>query len=102
MALLKRSSPWPAQPTRLSSESSNATEDPFIVLPLSPVSPHRISSAKGQNKVNEARCHAEISSTERVDGTRDRRSRQALSGQRTRRRRSATNLRRLEAAPLKA
>src|SRR5215813_4165411 len=34
MALLKRSSPWLAQPARLSSESSNATEDRFIVLAI--------------------------------------------------------------------
>jgi hypothetical protein len=40
---------------------SNATEGPFIVLPFGPVSPHRISAAKGQNKVNEARSHAHIS-----------------------------------------
>src|SRR5215467_3804466 len=51
MALLKRSSPWLAQPTRLSSESSNATEDSFIVLPFGPVSPHRISPAKGQTRL---------------------------------------------------
>src|SRR5262249_5992053 len=36
MALLKRSSPWLAQPTRLSSESSNATEDSFIVRHSAP------------------------------------------------------------------
>jgi hypothetical protein len=31
------------------------------VLPSDPVSPHRISAANGQHKVNEARGHAEIS-----------------------------------------
>jgi hypothetical protein len=71
MALLKRSSPWPAQPTRLIIKTSNATEWPFIVLPCDPVSPHRISPAKGQHKVNEARDRAEISIDERVDGARD-------------------------------
>jgi hypothetical protein len=30
------------------------------VLPFGPVSPHRISAAKGQHKVNEARGRAEI------------------------------------------
>jgi hypothetical protein len=40
---------------------SNATEGPFIVLSFCPVSPYRISAAKGQNKVNEARGHAQIS-----------------------------------------
>jgi len=67
MALWKRSFPWPAQPTRLIKEASNATERPFIVLPSDPVSPHRISAANGQHKVNEARGHAEISIDERVD-----------------------------------
>jgi hypothetical protein len=51
----------PAQPTRLIMETSNATEGSFIVLPFGLVSPHRISAAKGQNKVNEARDHAQIS-----------------------------------------
>jgi hypothetical protein len=37
------------------------------VLPSGPVSPHRISAAKGQNKVNEVRGHAEISIDERAD-----------------------------------
>jgi hypothetical protein len=37
------------------------------VLPSDPVSPHRISAANGQHKVNEARGHAEISIDERVD-----------------------------------
>jgi len=58
--------------------TNNATEDPFIMLPSGPVSPHRISAANGQNKVNEARRRAEISIDERVDGTRDQRSRRAL------------------------
>jgi len=48
------------------------------MLPSGPVSPHRISAANGQNKVNEARRRAEISIDERVDGTRDQRSRRAL------------------------
>ena len=42
-------------------DTSDATEGPFIVLPFGPVSQHRISAAKGQNKVNEARCDAQIS-----------------------------------------
>src|SRR6516225_10951102 len=75
MALLKRSPPWLAQPTRLSSESNNATEDSFIVLPFGPVSPHRISPAKGQNKVNEARGHVEIS----IDRTCGRHPRSAIT-----------------------
>src|SRR5262249_30582769 len=61
MAFLKRSSAWPAQPARPIKQTSNATEGPFIVLPFGPVSPHRISAAKSQNKVNEARGHAQIS-----------------------------------------
>jgi hypothetical protein len=36
-------------------EASNATEGPFIVLPFGQVSPHRISAAKGQDEVNEAK-----------------------------------------------
>jgi hypothetical protein len=48
------------------------------MLPSGPVSPHRISAANGQNKVNKARGRAEMSSDERVDGTRNQRSRRAL------------------------
>src|SRR5262249_49460441 len=55
MEFLKRSSAGPAQPTRPIVEASNATEGPFIVLPFGQVSPHRISAAKGQDEVNEAK-----------------------------------------------
>src|SRR5262245_15736585 len=55
MEFLKRSSAGPAQPTRPIMEASNATEGPFIVLPVGQVSPHRISAAKGQDGVNEAK-----------------------------------------------
>jgi hypothetical protein len=48
-------------------KTSNATERPFIVLPSGPVSPHRISAANGQHRVNEARGRAEISIDERAD-----------------------------------
>jgi hypothetical protein len=49
---------------------SNATEGPFIVLPFGPVSPHRISAAKGQNKVKKLAATLRYRSTERVDGSR--------------------------------
>src|SRR4029450_598370 len=52
---LKRSSAGPAQPTRPIMATTNATEGPFIVLPFGQVSPHRISAAKGQDEVNEAK-----------------------------------------------
>src|SRR5262245_56121962 len=55
MEFLKRSSAGPAQPTRPIVEASNPTEGPFIVLPFGQVSPHRISAAKGQDEVNEAK-----------------------------------------------
>jgi hypothetical protein len=53
MELLKRTSAGPAQPARLTMQARSATEvRSFIVLPFG--SPHGISAAKGQNKVNEA------------------------------------------------
>jgi hypothetical protein len=35
-------------------EISNVTESPFIRAAIRPCFPHRISTAKGQNEVNEA------------------------------------------------